>query len=180
MQVDQPIPTAVLWNRQHRGSIGLEGLSSALSRYVKDAVEVGGDKAQRSLPAARQTQQRRLRISGTFATEFRLQGLRKCATDGQTLPRQASLQQIKGGIKLPTLEGLMLNLRIRKYCPVQSVDLLHQLLEARQPCGIGNTRPTEKHHAAFLVRLQECIGDIWAIGGELHSQLASGEMRKAP
>ena len=142
-------------------------MACAFGRRVKDAVEVGGDQPQRALTAARQPQQRRLRIGGTLAAQLGLQCLRQRATDGQALPRQAPLQQVERGVELPAVEGLALD--VRECRAVQPVDLLHQPLEARQASGVGNARAAEEHHAALLVRLQERIGNVGTVGDELHS-----------
>jgi len=45
---------------------------------------------------------------------------------------------------------------------------LYQAAKIWQTCGTRNACPTEKHHAAFLMRLQECIRDVRAVGDELH------------
>ncbi len=76
---------------------------------MKHAVVVGGDQPQRALTAARQPQQRRLRISGTFAAQLGFQRLRQRAAHSQALPRQASFQEVERGVELPTLEGLALD-----------------------------------------------------------------------
>lgn len=107
-----------------------------------------------------------MRIDGALAAELRFQRLRQLAPDSQPLARKATLKQIKCSVELLALEGLLLN--VRRYRPVQPVNLLHQPLEARQARGIRDARTTEKYHAAFLVRLQECIWNIGTVGYELH------------
>ena len=101
--------------------VGHSSMEVTVTVEVEDLDQEG--RPQRALAATSQTQQRSLRIGGAPAAELRLQGLCQCATDGQTLARQASLQQVECGVELPTVKGLALD--VGECSAVQPVDLLH-------------------------------------------------------
>ena len=48
------------------------------------------------------------------------------------------------------------------------VDRIYQASEIWQPGREGDARSAKKHHAVFLVRLEQSIGDVGAVSYELH------------
>lgn len=127
-------------------------LLGALGGPFKHAVEVGGDEADGTLTATGQLQQGGVCVSGALAAPLGLKDLRERLAHGNTLPWQPPLQQIQRGIELSARVGLLFDGRTgRAHAPINFV---HQSLESRQPCGVGNACTTEKHHTTLFVRLQ--------------------------
>ena len=92
-----------------------------------------------------------MRIGSTLAVQLRFQCFRELTADGEALPGQAPLQQVERGVELTTVKASR-SMSLRAV-PMR-VDLVHQPLEARQTGRVGYAGAAEKHHTAFLVRLQ--------------------------
>ncbi len=100
-------------------------------------------------------------------SELRLECMSKRLADGEALSGDPSLQQIQYSVVLTAVVGRFLDGGER--CADALVEQIHHSLESRQPSRIGNSGAAEEHHAALVVRLHECVGNVRSVGDELHS-----------
>jgi hypothetical protein len=101
MQIHQPVPAAVLRDRQQRRRKSISTVCLRVFGHpLENAVEIGGDQPQRAFTVARQLQQGGVGVGRTLEAQIGLQrGLQGLAYR-QTLSGQASLQQVQHGIEL--------------------------------------------------------------------------------
>ena len=100
-------------------------------------------------------------VGGAFAAELRQQRFGQGLADRQSLPGQAPLQQVQRGVELVAFVGFLFD---GIGCGAdEGVDRVHQTFEPRQPSRVGNARAAEERDAAFLVRLQQRIGNLRAV-----------------
>ena len=129
VQIYQPVPAAILGDGKHRRREGADRLFVALGHLLENAVEIGGDKSQRTFTIARQLQQCGVRVGCPLATQVGLQCLCQCLTHCQSLslPGQTPLQQIQRGVELAARIGILFD-GVRRGAE-KAIDCVHQTLE---------------------------------------------------